>query len=41
MVLYVMKRPSDSIAGSVCLLVNVLVTVLVMGSTIARNGAML
>ena len=40
MALYVMKRPGNSMAGSVRLLVNVLVTVLVMGSTIYRDGAM-
>ena len=40
MALCVMKRPDDSMTGSVRLLVNVLVTVLVMGRTISRNGAM-
>ena len=40
MALCVMKRPGDSMTVSVRLLVNVLVTVLVMGRTIDRNGVM-
>ena len=41
MALCVMNRPDDSMTGFICLLVNVLVTVLVVGSTIAHNGAMM
>ena len=41
MVLFVMKRPGDSMTISVHFLVTILVMVLVVESTIARNGAML